>query len=64
VQSPFSALSQFEQEFYGTSEGFKPLKEELEGLPWVYIGDHFLSPKALAFDSPTTHLPLFSACET
>jgi len=42
----------------------KTLKEELEGLPWVYIGDHFLSPKALAFDSPTTHLPLFSACET
>lgn len=45
------------QEFFHTSDGLKTIKEELEGVPCVYIGDHFISPKALAFDSPVNYPP-------
>jgi sacsin len=45
------------QEFSHTSDGLKTIKEELEGVPCVYVGDHFVSPKALAFDSPVNYPP-------
>ncbi|XP_072965979.1 uncharacterized protein [Typha angustifolia] len=44
------------QEFIGTSD-FKDVKEDLDGVPWVYVGDNFVSPKALAFDSPVKYHP-------
>ncbi|XP_042460511.1 uncharacterized protein LOC122044029 [Zingiber officinale] len=38
------------QEFVG-SHKFDVLKEYLDDVPWVYIGDNFVSPMVLAFDS-------------
>ncbi|KAJ3689238.1 hypothetical protein LUZ61_018402 [Rhynchospora tenuis] len=45
------------QEFSDTSDGLKTVKEKLEGTPCVYVGDQFVSPKALAFDSPVNYPP-------
>ncbi|WOK94827.1 sacsin [Canna indica] len=44
------------QEFVGTDR-FEILKENLYGVPWVYIGDNFVSPRVLAFDSPVKYHP-------
>lgn len=44
------------QEFIGTND-FKVVKGDLDGVPWVYIGDNFVSTKALAFDSPVKYHP-------
>ncbi|XP_058090303.1 uncharacterized protein LOC131236843 isoform X2 [Magnolia sinica] len=44
------------QEFVGTDE-FMILKSAVDGIPWVWIGDNFVSPKALAFDSPVKFHP-------
>ncbi|XP_029123505.1 uncharacterized protein [Elaeis guineensis] len=44
------------QKFIGTND-FKVVKEDLDGVPWVYIGDNFVSTKALAFDSPVKYHP-------
>lgn len=48
------------QEFIDT-ENFKILIEILDGVPWVYIGDNFILPEALAFDSPVTYHPYLYA---
>lgn len=37
------------------------LKENLDGLPWVYVGDRFIPPGALAFDSPVKYHPYLYA---
>lgn len=44
------------QEFVG-SHKFDVLKEYLDDVPWVYIGDNFVSPMVLAFDSPVKYHP-------
>jgi len=54
-----SIYSKF-QGFVGTDD-FKVLKEALDGVSWVWIGDNFISPKALAFDSPVKYHPYLYA---
>lgn len=44
------------QESIGTDD-FKVLKSTLDGARWVWIGDDFVSPDVLAFDSPVKYSP-------
>lgn len=44
------------QEYIGTDE-FVQLKSALDGVSWVWIGDNFVVPNALAFDSPVKFTP-------
>lgn len=44
------------QEYVGTDD-FELLKASLSGLSWVWIGDDFVTAKALAFDSPVKYSP-------
>lgn len=44
------------QEYVGIDD-FDALKSYLDGVHWVWIGDDFVSPKALAFDSPVKYSP-------
>lgn len=44
------------QEHIGTDD-FMVLKYSLDGVSWVWIGDDFVSPNALAFDSPVKFTP-------
>lgn len=44
------------QEYINTDE-FNELKAGLAGVSWVWIGDDFVSPNALAFDSPVKFTP-------
>lgn len=44
------------QEYLATDE-FKELKSALDGVSWVWIGDDFVGPDALAFDSPVKFSP-------
>ncbi|XP_077231071.1 zinc finger, C3HC4 type (RING finger) family protein [Tasmannia lanceolata] len=44
------------QEFVDTDD-FMILKSAVDGVSWVWIGDNFVSPKALAFDSPVKFHP-------
>lgn len=44
------------QEYVGTAD-FVELKSALDGVSWVWIGDNFVSPNALAFDSPVKFTP-------
>ncbi|KAF3621208.1 Binding protein, putative isoform 2 [Capsicum annuum] len=44
------------QEFIGIN-GFEVLKSTLDGARWVWIGDDFVSPAVLAFDSPVKFSP-------
>jgi sacsin len=37
------------------------LKKNLDGIPWVYIGDRFVPPDALAFESPVKYHPYLYA---
>ena len=43
------------------SGDFSILKENLDGIPWVYIGDRFVPPDALAFESPVKYHPYLYA---
>lgn len=52
VQIIYSKL----QDIIGTTNAII-LKEYLDGFPWVYIGDRFVAPQALAFDSPVKYHP-------
>ncbi|KAL4575550.1 hypothetical protein LXL04_022397 [Taraxacum kok-saghyz] len=46
------------QEYVGTDEfEFDFLKASLSGVPWVWIGDDFVTVEALAFDSPVKYSP-------
>ncbi|XP_062184286.1 uncharacterized protein LOC133888156 isoform X2 [Phragmites australis] len=56
VQLIYSKL----QDIIGTTDA-NILKENLDGLPWVYIGDRFVPPQALAFDSPVKYHPYLYA---
>ncbi|KAK1325685.1 hypothetical protein QJS10_CPA01g00101 [Acorus calamus] len=40
-----------------SSSDFVTLKASLDGVPWVWIGDNFVLPKHLAFDSPVKYHP-------
>ncbi|XP_038718957.1 sacsin isoform X2 [Tripterygium wilfordii] len=44
------------QEYIGTDD-LAMLKSALNGVSWVWIGDDFVSPGALAFDSPVKFIP-------
>ncbi|XVF66987.1 hypothetical protein PTKIN_Ptkin10aG0083900 [Pterospermum kingtungense] len=44
------------QEYIGIDD-FMVLKSALDGVSWVWIGDDFVSPNALAFDSPVKFTP-------
>ncbi|KAK1566595.1 hypothetical protein Q3G72_001766 [Acer saccharum] len=44
------------QEYIGTDD-FVVLKSALDGVAWVWIGDDFVYPNALAFDSPVKFTP-------
>lgn len=44
------------QEYIG-SDDFGVLKSTLNGVAWVWIGDDFVQPHALAFDSPVKFTP-------
>ncbi|KAK9274895.1 hypothetical protein L1049_022149 [Liquidambar formosana] len=44
------------QEYIGTDD-FLVLKNAFSGVSWVWIGDDFVSPSALAFDSPVKFSP-------
>ncbi|XP_043716705.1 sacsin isoform X2 [Telopea speciosissima] len=48
------------QEFICT-DGVMIAKSALSGVSWVWIGDDFISPKALAFDSPVKFHPYLYA---
>lgn len=37
------------------------LKENLDGIPWIYVGDRFVPPHALAFESPVKYHPYLYA---
>lgn len=56
ISSIYSKL----QGFVGTDD-FKVLKEALDGVSWVWIGDNFIVPQALAFDSPVKYHPYLYA---
>lgn len=44
------------QEYINTDD-FIELKATLDGVSWIWIGDDFVSPNALAFDSPVKFTP-------
>uniref|UniRef100_A0A7N0RD15 RING-type domain-containing protein n=1 Tax=Kalanchoe fedtschenkoi TaxID=63787 RepID=A0A7N0RD15_KALFE len=44
------------QNYVGTDD-FTSLRTALAGLPWVWIGDDFVLPNVLAFDSPVKFCP-------
>ncbi|XP_027359772.1 sacsin [Abrus precatorius] len=44
------------QEYINTND-LNELKAGLDGVSWVWIGDDFVSPNALAFDSPVKFTP-------
>ncbi|RAL41091.1 hypothetical protein DM860_008789 [Cuscuta australis] len=44
------------QEYIGTPH-FMILKSDLEEVSWVWIGDGFVAPNSLAFDSPVKYQP-------
>ncbi|KAL6651611.1 hypothetical protein ACP70R_010536 [Stipagrostis hirtigluma subsp. patula] len=48
------------QDIIGTTDA-NIVKENLDGLPWVYIGDRFVPPQTLAFDSPVKYHPYLYA---
>ncbi|CAO2037010.1 unnamed protein product [Urochloa humidicola] len=52
VQVIYSKL----QDIIGTTNAII-VKEYLDGFPWIYIGDRFVIPQALAFDSPVKYHP-------
>ncbi|KAH9323717.1 hypothetical protein KI387_018356, partial [Taxus chinensis] len=56
LKSEVPLLYSLLQEFV-TTEDFVILQSVLEGMQWVWIGDNFVSPKELAFDSPAKFQP-------
>ncbi|OAE21027.1 hypothetical protein AXG93_606s1120 [Marchantia polymorpha subsp. ruderalis] len=50
------AIYQLLQEYVG-SQDMMILQSMLEGIQWVWVGDGFVSPKELAFDSPAHFHP-------
>eukprot|EP01018_Ginkgo_biloba_P011710 Gb_03748 [translate_table: standard] len=56
LQREIPSLYSLMQEFVGTDDCVI-LQSLLEGIQWVWIGDNFVSPKDLAFDSPAKFQP-------
>ncbi|KAL5721483.1 hypothetical protein ACHQM5_005125 [Ranunculus cassubicifolius] len=56
LQKEILALYRRLQGFIGSND-FMILKSALDGVSWVWIGDSFVSPKSLAFDSPVKFQP-------
>ncbi|CAN0888331.1 SACS [Linum grandiflorum] len=56
LQMGISQLYSQLQEYLGSND-FVVLKSALHGVSWVWIGDDFVSPTALAFDSPVKFTP-------
>ncbi|XP_050232119.1 uncharacterized protein LOC126680894 [Mercurialis annua] len=56
LQKGIPALYSMLQEYIGTDE-FIALKSALDGVSSVWIGDDFVSPNLLAFDSPVKYTP-------
>lgn len=42
---------------YIGSDDFVSVRSALAGVPWVWVGDDFVSPNVLAFDSPVKFIP-------
>lgn len=56
LQKTMPSLYSRLQEYISTND-FDKLKAELDGVSWVWIGDDFVSPHSLAFDSPVKFAP-------
>ncbi|XP_021724690.1 uncharacterized protein LOC110692006 isoform X2 [Chenopodium quinoa] len=56
LQKGITLLYSIMQEYIHT-EDFMILKSSLEGISWVWIGDGFVAPNDLAFDSPVKFQP-------
>ncbi|XP_028766970.1 sacsin [Neltuma alba] len=56
LQKEIPSLYSRLQEYINTDD-FVELEAELDDIPWVWIGDEFVSPNALAFDSPVKFTP-------
>ncbi|TKY69100.1 Sacsin protein [Spatholobus suberectus] len=56
LQNEIPCLYSKLQEYINTDD-FNKLKAGLDGVSWVWIGDDFVSPNALAFDSPVKFTP-------
>ncbi|KAJ6929571.1 hypothetical protein NC652_013450 [Populus alba x Populus x berolinensis] len=56
VQNGILALYSRLQEYVGTDD-FTLMKSALSGVSWVWIGDDFVPPHVLAFDSPVKFTP-------
>ncbi|KAL2612990.1 hypothetical protein R1flu_024682 [Riccia fluitans] len=56
LNSQIPAIYKLLQEYVG-SQDVMILQSMLEGIPWVWVGDGFVSPKELAFDSPAHFHP-------
>lgn len=56
VQNGILALYSKLQEYVGTDD-FTLMKSALSGVSWVWIGDDFVPPHVLAFDSPVKFTP-------
>ncbi|CAN1168841.1 SACS [Linum perenne] len=56
LQMGISTLYSRMQEYIGDND-FAVLKSTLHGVPWVWIGDDFVSSTVLAFDSPVKFTP-------
>ncbi|KAE9615782.1 putative transcription factor C2H2 family [Lupinus albus] len=57
LQKEIPCLYSKMQEYIINVDDFNKLKAELDGVSWVWIGDDFVSPNALAFDSPVKFTP-------
>ncbi|KAL8139892.1 hypothetical protein V2J09_005913 [Rumex salicifolius] len=56
LQNGFNSLYSAMQEYVNTGD-IMIMKSELQGVPWIWIGDGFVSSDALAFDSPVKFHP-------
>ncbi|XP_020205115.1 sacsin isoform X1 [Cajanus cajan] len=56
LQNEIPCLYSKLQEYISTDD-FNKLKGGLDGISWVWIGDDFVLPNALAFDSPVKFTP-------
>ncbi|GAB4842780.1 hypothetical protein Ancab_012755 [Ancistrocladus abbreviatus] len=60
LQKGINALYSMMQGYISTDD-FTTLKSALQGVSWIWIGDCFVSPWALAFDSPVKFHPYLYA---
>ncbi|KAG0477770.1 hypothetical protein HPP92_012489 [Vanilla planifolia] len=46
---------------YIDTNDFQVMRETLDGIEWFWVGDNFVSPKSVAFDSPVKYYPYLYA---